>query len=126
MLVDVMFERQQSAYVCVEVPDDATEEQIEAAAMARVQESDWSRADMWIDKIVCEPSLWSGRLFFLGGHMKRVRAQVEIARRTYVEFEVDDDADTEDIKETALDEAELAEWDDDPPEVVSIEIIEPA
>jgi hypothetical protein len=58
--------------------------------------------------------------------MKRVRAQVEITRRTYVEFEVDDDADTEDIKETALDEAELAEWDDDPPEVVSIEIIEPA
>jgi hypothetical protein len=58
--------------------------------------------------------------------MKRVRAQVEITRRTYVEFEVDDDADTEDIKETALEEAELAEWDDDPPEVVSIEIIEPA
>jgi hypothetical protein len=58
--------------------------------------------------------------------MKRVRAQVEITRRTYVEFEVDDDADTEDIKETALEEAELAEWDDDPAEVVSIEIIEPA
>jgi hypothetical protein len=58
--------------------------------------------------------------------MKRVRAQVEITRRTYVEFEVEDDADTEDIKETALDEAELAEWDDDPPEVVSIEIIEPS
>jgi hypothetical protein len=41
-------------------------------------------------------------------------------------FEVDDDADTEDIKATALEEAELAEWDDDPPEVVSIEIIEPS
>ena len=27
---------------------------------------------------------------------------------------------------TALDEAELAEWDDDPPEVVSIEIVEPS
>jgi hypothetical protein len=64
--------------------------------------------------------------FSLGGRMKRVRAQVEITRRTYVEFEVEDDADTEDIKETALDEAEHAEWDDDPPEVVSIEIIEPA
>jgi hypothetical protein len=58
--------------------------------------------------------------------MKRVRAAVEITRRTSVEFEVDDDADTEDIKETALEEAELAEWDDDPPDVVSIEIIEPA
>jgi hypothetical protein len=58
--------------------------------------------------------------------MKRVRAAVEITRRTSVEFEIDDDADTEDIKETALDEAELAEWDDDPPEVVSIQIIEPA
>jgi hypothetical protein len=58
--------------------------------------------------------------------MKRVRAEVEIARRTYVEFEVDDDADTEEIKATALEEAELAEWDDDPPEVVSIEILEPS
>jgi hypothetical protein len=58
--------------------------------------------------------------------MKRVRAEVEITRRTSVEFEVDDDADTDDIKETALEEAELAEWDDDPPEVVSIEIIEPS
>jgi hypothetical protein len=57
--------------------------------------------------------------------MKRVRAEVEITRHTYVEFEVDDDADTEEIKETALEEAELAEWDDDPPEVVSIEIIDP-
>ena len=58
--------------------------------------------------------------------MKRVRAEVEITRRTYVEFEVDDDADTEEIKATALAEAELAEWDDDPPEVVSIEIIDPS
>jgi hypothetical protein len=57
--------------------------------------------------------------------MKRVRAAVEITRRTSVEFEVDDDADTEDIKATALEEAELAEWDDDPPEVVSIAIIDP-
>jgi NAD(P)-dependent dehydrogenase (short-subunit alcohol dehydrogenase family) len=48
--------------------------------------------------------------------MKRVRAAVEITRRTSVEFEVDDDADTEDIQATALEEAELAEWDDDPPE----------
>jgi hypothetical protein len=58
--------------------------------------------------------------------MKRVRAEVEVTRRTSVEFEVDDDADTEEIKETALEEAELAEWDDDPPEVVSIAIIEPS
>jgi hypothetical protein len=57
--------------------------------------------------------------------MKRVRAAVEITRRTSVEFEVDDDADTEDIKATALEEAELAEWDDDPPEVVSITILDP-
>jgi hypothetical protein len=61
-----------------------------------------------------------------GGAMKRVRAEVEITRRTSVEFEVDDEADPEEIKETALEEAELAEWDDDPPEVVSIEIIEPS
>jgi hypothetical protein len=56
--------------------------------------------------------------------MKRVRAEVEITRRTSVEFEVDDDADAEDIKDTALAEAELAEWDEDPPEVVSITVIE--
>jgi hypothetical protein len=58
--------------------------------------------------------------------MKRIRAEVEITRRTSVEFEVDDDADAEDIKEAALEEAELAEWDDDPPDVVSIQIIEPS
>jgi hypothetical protein len=56
--------------------------------------------------------------------MKRVRVQVEVTRRTSVTFEVDDDADDEEIKETALDEAELAEWEEDPPEVVSIEILE--
>ena len=55
--------------------------------------------------------------------MKRIRAEVEITRRTHVEFEVDDDADREEIKGTALEEAELAEWDDDPPEVVSIHIL---
>ena len=41
--------------------------------------------------------------------MKRIRATVEITRRTSVEFEVDDDADTEDIKTAAFDEAELAD-----------------
>jgi hypothetical protein len=56
--------------------------------------------------------------------MKRVRIQVEVTRRTSVTFEVDDETDDEDIKEAALDEAELAEWEEDPPEVVSIEIIE--
>jgi hypothetical protein len=40
------------------------------------------------------------------------------------EFEVDDDADTEDIKTAAFDEAELADWDEDPPEMVSFEILE--
>jgi hypothetical protein len=56
--------------------------------------------------------------------MKRVRVQVEVTRRTSVAFEVDDEADDEEIKETALDEAELAEWEEDAPEVVSIEILE--
>jgi hypothetical protein len=58
--------------------------------------------------------------------MKRARAQVEITRRTDVEFDVDDDADTEDIKATALEEAELAEWDADPPEVLAVQIIAPS
>ena len=58
--------------------------------------------------------------------MKRVRVEVEVTRRTSIEFEVEDDADNEEIKETALDEAELAEWDEDPPEVVSIAIIDPS
>jgi hypothetical protein len=56
--------------------------------------------------------------------MKRVRVQVEVTKRTYVTFEVDDEADDEDIKVTALEEAELAEWEEEPPEVVSIEIVE--
>ena len=56
--------------------------------------------------------------------MKRIRAQVEITRRTYVAFEVDDDLDDEEIRALAIEEAELAEWEDDPPEVVSFEILE--
>jgi hypothetical protein len=56
--------------------------------------------------------------------MKRIRAQVEITRRTSVAFEVDDDLDDEEIKALAIEEAELAEWEDDPPEVVSFEILE--
>ncbi len=56
--------------------------------------------------------------------MKRVRVEVEVTRRTSIEFEVEDDADTEEIKATALDEAELSEWEEDPPEIVSIEILD--
>lgn len=56
--------------------------------------------------------------------MKRIRAQVEITRRTYVTFEVEDDMDDEEIRTMALEEAELADWDDDPPEVVSFEVLE--
>jgi hypothetical protein len=57
-------------------------------------------------------------------HMKPIRAQVEITRRTYVEFEVNDDLDDEAIKNLAIEEAELAEWEDDLPEVVSFEMLE--
>ena len=56
--------------------------------------------------------------------MKRIGAQVEITRRTSLEFEVEDDLDDEEIKALAIEEAELAEWEDDPPEVVSFEILE--
>lgn len=56
--------------------------------------------------------------------MKRVRVQVEMTRRTSITFEVDDEADDEDIKEAALGEAELAEWEEDPPEIVSMEILD--
>jgi hypothetical protein len=58
--------------------------------------------------------------------MTRVRVEVDVTRRTSGEFEVEDDADTEEMKDTALDEAELAEWEEEPPEVVSIEMTEPA
>jgi hypothetical protein len=56
--------------------------------------------------------------------MKRIRAQVEITQRTYVNFEVEDDVEDEEIRSMALEEAELADWDDDPPEVVSFEVLE--
>ena len=56
--------------------------------------------------------------------MKRIRAEVEITRRTYGKFEVDDDADDAKIEEIALEEAALGEWEDDPPEVVSYEVLE--
>ena len=55
--------------------------------------------------------------------MKRCRVTVEQTKRTTVQFLAEDEADQEEIREIALGEAELAEWDDDPPEVVSIEII---
>jgi hypothetical protein len=57
-------------------------------------------------------------------HMKRIRAQVEITRRTSIEFEVDDGLDDEEIQNRAIEEAELAEWKDDLPEVVSVEMLE--
>jgi hypothetical protein len=49
--------------------------------------------------------------------MKCIRAEVEITRRTSVAFEVDDDLDDEEIKRIAIEEAELGEWEDDPPKV---------
>jgi hypothetical protein len=58
--------------------------------------------------------------------MKHVRVEVEVTRRTFLAFEAEDDADSEEIKAIALDEAELAEWEEDPPDVVSITIIDPA
>jgi hypothetical protein len=45
--------------------------------------------------------------------MKRIRAEVEMTRRTYVEFEVEDDLDDAEIESMAIEEAELAEWEDD-------------
>jgi hypothetical protein len=56
--------------------------------------------------------------------MKRIRAHVEITRSTSIEFEVDDDLDDEEMKTLAIEEAELAEWEDDLPEVVSFEVLE--
>jgi hypothetical protein len=49
--------------------------------------------------------------------MKRIRAHVDITRRTAIEFEVDDDLDDEEMKTLAIEEVELAEWEDDLPEV---------
>jgi hypothetical protein len=56
--------------------------------------------------------------------MKRIRTEVEMTRRTAVAFEVDDDLDDEEIKCIALEEAERGAWEDDPPEVVSFEMLE--
>ena len=56
--------------------------------------------------------------------MKHIRAQVEITRRTYVNFDVEDGVDDQEIRDMAIAEAELADWEDDPPEVVSFEIVE--
>jgi hypothetical protein len=82
----------------------------------------WQRVLMfYIKESLDKPA---SSLVFFGGAMKRVRAEVEITRHTSVEFEVDDDADPEAIKETALEEAALAEWDDDPPEIVSMHILD--
>jgi hypothetical protein len=58
--------------------------------------------------------------------MKRCRVTVEQTKRTTVQFLAEDEADQVEIREITLGEAELAEWDDDPSEVVSIEIIDSA
>lgn len=54
--------------------------------------------------------------------MKRIRAEVEMTRRTSVAFEVEDEIDDEEIKRLAIEESELGEWADDLPEVVSYEV----
>jgi hypothetical protein len=56
--------------------------------------------------------------------MKRIRAEVEITRRTSTEFQVEDELDDEEIKRMAIEESELGEWEDDLPEVVSYETVE--
>lgn len=56
--------------------------------------------------------------------MNRCRVEVEQTKRTYVEFDADDDADGEEIRAIALEEAELADWEEEPPEIVSIEIVD--
>jgi hypothetical protein len=56
--------------------------------------------------------------------MKRIRAEVEITGRPSDEFEVEDELDDEEIKRMAIEEAELGEWEDDLPEVVSYEVVE--
>ena len=56
--------------------------------------------------------------------MKRIRAEVEITRRTSIEFQVEDELDDEENKRMAIEESELGEWEDDLPEVVSYETVE--
>jgi hypothetical protein len=65
MLVDVLFEKQYSAYVCVEVPDDATTEEVEPAANQKLQEKDWQDDYTGMMHInICEPSL-SWKVFYV-------------------------------------------------------------
>jgi hypothetical protein len=55
MLVDVYFEKKYSAYICVDVPDDATTEQVEEAAKARLKNSDWMEEYNDILKMEADP-----------------------------------------------------------------------
>jgi hypothetical protein len=55
--------------------------------------------------------------------MKRIRTQVEIARRAAVDFDVEDGLDDEEIQRIVIEAAKLGEWEDDRPKVVSIEIM---
>jgi hypothetical protein len=56
--------------------------------------------------------------------MKRCLVEIEQTKRTYVEIDVEYDASDAEINEAALEEAELADWKEEPPEVISIEITE--
>ena len=56
--------------------------------------------------------------------MKRIRTQVEIARRAAVDFDVEDGLDDEEIQRIVIEAAKLGEWEDDRPKVVSIEIMD--
>jgi hypothetical protein len=55
MLVDVYFEKKYSAYICVDVPDDASTEQVEEAARAKLQDSDGMEEYSDILKMEADP-----------------------------------------------------------------------
>jgi hypothetical protein len=123
VFVDVVLKQERRACVTVEVDDHAPTEQVEAAGLKAAAISPWDDDEKVVVSMQALDS-WQWSLFYWGGVMKRCRVTVEQTKRTSVQFLVDDEADHEEIRDIALEEAELATWDEDPPEVVSIDIIE--
>jgi hypothetical protein len=115
MSVDVVLKQERWARVTAEVGGHAPTEQPRAAGLKAVGTSPWNEEETVVVSVQATDS-WHWSLFYCEGVMKRCRVTVEQTERTSVRFLVDDDADHEEIRAIALEEAELANWDEDPPE----------
>ena len=115
MFVDVVLKQERWACVMAEVDGHAPTEQPEAARLKAVETSPRNEEETVVVSMQAIDS-WHWSLFYWEGVMKRCRVTVEQTERTSVQLLVDDGAGHEEIRALALEGAERANWDEDPPE----------